>query len=91
MIQDWRHKMPIGGAVWRLSLGEKWGSLGPIGVATQERGRGLGHALLGSALINLKQRGVRQCIIDWTTLDDFYGKHGFEVSRRYKIASLKLE
>jgi predicted N-acetyltransferase YhbS len=91
LIQDWRHKQPIGGGVWRASLGEKWGSLGPIGVAAEERGRGTGHALLGSALMNLKNRGVQRCIIDWTTLEDFYGRHGFEITRRYKTASLKLE
>lgn len=91
LIQDWRHKLPIGGAVWRTSLGEKWGSLGPIGVAESERKRGIGHSLLGSALTNLKNRGVGPCIIDWTTLEDFYGKHGFEVSRRYKTAALTLD
>jgi predicted N-acetyltransferase YhbS len=91
LIQDWRHKLPIGGAVWRLSLGDKWGSLGPIGVAAEDRGRGIGDALLGSALTNLKNRGVHRCIIDWTTLDGFYAKHGFEVSRRYKTATLKLD
>jgi predicted N-acetyltransferase YhbS len=91
LIQDWRHKLPIGGAVWRSALGEKWGSLGPIGVAAEERRRGIGHALLGSALMNLKNRGARQCIIDWTGLDEFYGRHGFTVTRRYKSASLKLD
>jgi predicted N-acetyltransferase YhbS len=91
LIQDWRHKLPIGGGVWRSALGEKWGSLGPIGVAAEERGRGVGHSLLGSALANLKGRSVDRCIIDWTGLDEFYGKHGFEVTRRYKSASLKLD
>jgi len=90
LIQDWRHRRPIGGAVWRSALGERWGSLGPIGVAKGERGRGLGHALLGEALMNLKGRGVERCIIDWTTLDQFYGRHGFEITRRYQYAELKL-
>ncbi len=91
LIQDWRHKQPIGGGVWRAGLGEKWGSLGPIGVAKEERGRGIGHSLLGAALTNLKGRGVQRCIIDWTTLGDFYGRHGFEITRRYQMASLKLD
>jgi predicted N-acetyltransferase YhbS len=91
LIQDWRHKRPMGGGVWHLALGDKWGALGPIGVAASERGRGVGHGLLGSALMNLKNRGVRGCIIDWTTLEDFYGRHGFKVTRRYKTASLKLD
>lgn len=90
-IQDWRHKMPVNGCVWKSSMGEKWGGLGPIGVAAAERKRGIGHGVLGSALMNLKNRGVQACIIDWTTLDDFYGRHGFEVTRRYQTASLKLD
>lgn len=91
LIQDWRHKLAIGGGVWRTSLGERWGSLGPIGVAAEERGRGLGDQLLGASLLNLQHRGVRRCIIDWTTLDGFYQKHGFEITRRYKRASLNLD
>ncbi|HVT13042.1 MAG TPA: GNAT family N-acetyltransferase [Fimbriimonadaceae bacterium] len=91
LIQDWTHRQPIGGAVWHQALGEKWGALGPIGVAESERGRGLGHSVLGMALSNLKSRGVRNCIIDWTTLEEFYGRHGFQISRRYKAASLRLD
>lgn len=79
---------PIGGAVWRGDLGPSWGSLGPIGVSKNRRGRGEGNALLGAALENLRNRGTRQCIIDWTTLVDFYGGHGFQVSRTYKSYSL---
>lgn len=84
LIQDERAKMPIGGAVWKHDLGAHWGSLGPIGVSEEVRGRGLGHALLAAALLELKGRGCRQTIIDWTTLKDFYGRHGFEVTREYR-------
>lgn len=90
LLQDWRHQLPMAGGVWRKSLGEKWGSLGPIGMAESERGRGIGDSLLGAALTNLKGRGVRRCIIDWTTLERFYGKHGFAITRRYKKANLRL-
>ena len=91
LIQDWRHKRPIGGAVWHVSMGDKWGALGPIGVAKDERGRGVGHSLLGSALMSLKNRGVHGCCIDWTGLGEFYGRHGFEITRRYQNAILKLD
>lgn len=91
LIQDWTHKQPIGGGVWRQALGDRWGALGPIGVAAGERGRGLGHSVLGMALSDLKRRGVRNAIIDWTTLEDFYGRHGFKISRRYKSATLRLD
>ncbi len=76
--------LPIGGAVWGASMGANWGSLGPIGVAQSVRGRGLGDALLAAGLMELKRRGAQRCIIDWTTLVDFYGKHGFAVNRTYK-------
>lgn len=90
LIQDKTCQLPIGGAVWRNALGENWGSLGPIGVSAQKRGLGLGHSLLSAALLELKSRNVQQCLIDWTTLDKFYGEHGFEITRRYKASELRL-
>lgn len=90
LIQDWNDKEPTGGAVWRADLGEKWGSLGPIGTSESLRGKGYGHALLGEALCQLRDRGVKRCIIDWTGLADFYGKHGFETTRRYRYMTLTL-
>lgn len=83
-------KIPIGGAVWHLDLGERWGSLGPIGVSRAMRGKGLGGALLGASLCALRDRGVKRCIIDWTNLVEFYGKHGFEPTRTYRVFTLEL-
>lgn len=77
-------RLPIGGAVWHASLGTSWGSLGPIGISKAIRGKGHGNALLGAALNELRSRGARQSIIDWTGLIDFYGTHGFKVTRRYR-------
>lgn len=82
--------LPIGGAVWNVDLGPNWGSLGPIGVSASLRGKGSGHALLGSALEYLKAKGARQTIIDWTTLVQFYGKHGFQPARNYRYFTLTL-
>lgn len=90
MIQNWGHKQPIGGGVWRNDLGEKWGSLGPIGVANELRGKGIGHGLLAAALTHQRDLGVRRCIIDWTGLVDFYGRHGFEVTRSYDYSTLRV-
>lgn len=81
---------PIAGAVWNRALGPHWGALGPIGVSERVRGRGLGGAMLAFGLLGLKERGVHQCIIDWTTLIEFYGKHGFLPTRRYTPMSLTL-
>lgn len=90
LLQDWRHRQPIAGAVWRNDLGEHWGSLGPIGISSRLRGGGIGHGLLGKALEEQRNRGVHRCIIDWTTLKDFYGRHGFEVTRVYRYHLLTL-
>jgi len=91
LIQHNEHRAPIGGAVWRDDLGDNWGSLGPIGVSAALRGRGSGHALLGEALAHLRNKGAQRSIIDWTGLVDFYGRHGFEVTRRYRYLSLSLD
>jgi predicted N-acetyltransferase YhbS len=91
VTQDAEHRLPLAGAVWQGDLGDTWGTMGPIGVGRAVRGRSLGHALLAFALCDLKYRGVRRCLIDWTTLDKFYGRHGFEISRRYTGMALRLD
>jgi GNAT superfamily N-acetyltransferase len=90
LIQSAEHRSPIGGGVWRSSLGASWGALGPIGISERLRGKGYGSALLGAALTELKHRGVQNAIIDWTNLVEFYGKHGFTPTRIYRAMSLKL-
>lgn len=91
LLQRGNQRLPLGGAVWKASLGENWGSMGPLGISEHLRGRGHGGALLSTALDHMRDQGVRQCIIDWTTLTDLYAKFGFEVSRRYRMLSLPLE
>ncbi|MBS1718628.1 MAG: hypothetical protein JSS72_12950 [Armatimonadetes bacterium] len=90
LIQDETTGPQIGGAVWNLALGKNWCSLGPIGISKHLRGAKRGDALLAAALMELKGRGRRNCIIDWTTLKKFYGGHGFRSSRQYLSASLHL-
>ena len=65
------------GTNWRRALTPPAGGLGPIGVGEVVRGEGLGLALLDAGLQVLAERGTRGCVIDWTTLVDFYGKVGF--------------
>ena len=48
-----------------------------MGVSPEVRGRGLGLALLCQAVKSLKESGVQDMVIDWTTLLDFYEKAGF--------------
>lgn len=90
-VQSYKDKFKMAGACWHMALGENWGSLGPIGIAEDKRGQGLGHALLGQAIEHLKKQGVERCIIDWTDKNAFYEKHGFEITRRYREMTLNLE
>lgn len=82
---------PRAGGVWAADLGPKWAALGPIGVSKAVRGQGHGHALLASALSSLRDLGARRTIIDWTTLLEFYGRHGFGPSREYRTFVRSLE
>jgi ribosomal protein S18 acetylase RimI-like enzyme len=68
---------------WFPLLGEKFGGLGPVGLANDHRKRGLGLALTAMAVDNLKKRGVEKMAIDWTNLIAFYEQLGFEVWKRY--------
>lgn len=65
-------------------LPHPWGQFGPLGVAAAARGRGYGAAVVDGAARHLKQMGVRGCVIDWTSLVDFYGKFGFSPYRQYR-------
>ncbi len=68
---------------WRRLLGRNAGGLGPIGVAADMRGKGLGLALLQLGLEHLAHLGVRQAVIDWTDLVDFYARVGFVPWKSY--------
>ncbi len=64
-------------------LPRPWGQLGPIGVARSVRGQGFGAAVLDAGLRRLRDNGVNGCVIDWTSLLEFYGKFGFRPYRQY--------
>jgi ribosomal protein S18 acetylase RimI-like enzyme len=68
---------------WFPLLGEKYGGLGPLGIAKEHRKRGLGLALTALAVDDLKRRGVMRMAIDWTNLVAFYEQLGFRVWKRY--------
>lgn len=91
ITQDGSHRFPIAGAVWKQSLGPNWGTLGPIGIAKSLRGKGLGGALLAGSLDMLRRQGVQKCLIDWTTLVEFYGQYGFSPTRKYVSMTLPLD
>lgn len=59
------------------------GSLGPIGVAQDQRGKGSGKALLGLVLQALRQNSVDRICIDWTNAFKYYEPLGFKRSRNF--------
>ena len=89
LTADFRSRWLLPGVYWHELLGEKYGGLGPIGIAKKHRKRGLGLALCAVAVQDLKNRGVETMAIDWTGLVDFYGALGFKVWKSYVAASKK--
>jgi beta-N-acetylhexosaminidase len=69
--------------IWQGVLGSDAGAFGAVGVAESQQGRGIGIALVARASDILKERGVRNCAIDWVLLTDFYGKLGYTKWRAY--------
>jgi GNAT superfamily N-acetyltransferase len=69
---------------WTWGTGRCAGGIGPIGLAPSFRGRGLGLALLRRSVRHLAKLGVKEVVVDWTSLLDFYGRVGFSVWRHYR-------
>ncbi len=69
--------------VWRVLLGADAGSMGAVGVASAEQGRGIGIALVARASDILRERGTRTCYIDWVVITDFYAKLGYQKWRAF--------
>jgi ribosomal protein S18 acetylase RimI-like enzyme len=85
------HSRWIGPSVaWTWGLGRGTGGIGPMGLAPSFRGRGLGLALLDRSVRHLAELGVREIIVDWTELRDFYGRLGFSVWRHYRQGEKRL-
>lgn len=76
---------------WLAAQKEGYGGLGPIGVEGEQRGRGIGLALLAAGLEELRRRGARQGGIDWTELVDFYAMVGFHPWQAYVQAEKALD
>lgn len=65
------------------TLPRPWGQLGLVGVSADRRGQGFGAALVDAGLRRLHNNGVNGCVIDWTTIVEFYAKFGFGRYREY--------
>ncbi|MFZ5824294.1 MAG: GNAT family N-acetyltransferase [Bacillota bacterium] len=73
---------------WAPLFPGRHGGLGPIGVGADQRGRGVGLALLSASIAELRDRGIQSGVIDWTMLVRLYGLVGFRPWRWYTVASL---
>lgn len=71
-------------------LPRPWGQLGSVGVSWDRHGQGYGAVLMDVALRHLRERGVRGCVIDWTSIVGFYAKFGFKPFREYWMLSKAL-
>lgn len=69
--------------LWHQILGDDMGGIGAVGVDEVRQGNGIGLAMVAAASENVQARGVRNCIIGWTDLLDFYGKLGYTPWRAY--------
>lgn len=73
---------------WSPLFPGRHGGLGPIGVGKEQRGRGIGLALLAASIAELRDRGITSGVIDWTDLVPFYGLVGFRPWKWYTTARL---
>lgn len=76
--------------LWHLMLGDDMGTIGAVGVTEARQGHGIGLAMVATASEILQERGVRQCVIGWTDLMNFYGKLGYTIWREYWMAESRL-
>lgn len=71
-------------------LPHPWGQLGPIGVSADCRGKRYGAAIMDAGLRRLAAAGTVGCLIDWTSIVDFYARFGFAPHRQYLRMSKKV-
>jgi hypothetical protein len=60
--------------------------LGPIGISSSERGKGVGKILLALSLQKLLIRGADRVSIDWTNAYNYYIPLGLKMVRNYRSA-----
>ncbi|MDC4697987.1 N-acetyltransferase [Acinetobacter baumannii] len=74
----------------QISSGEKnWYGLGPISVAPNKQGQGIGSLLMNSSLEKLKKLGAKGCVL----LGDpkYYSRFGFKAYPDLKLAGVPPE
>ncbi|KAI5849546.1 glycoside hydrolase superfamily [Morchella snyderi] len=69
---------------WPKVIGERVGGLACLGVGPEYRGQGVGLGLICAAILELKQRGMRACFVDWVDLQGTYEQLGFTQWGKYR-------
>ncbi|KAG0167139.1 hypothetical protein DFQ28_007268 [Apophysomyces sp. BC1034] len=74
--------------IWTLPglTSPKSGGLACVGVATEQRGRGLGLGIVAYGNETLKRRGVLKSYVDWVEWVEFYRRTGYQTWRGYHLS-----
>lgn len=74
---------------WVERFGPAYCGLGPIGVAQDARGEGIGLDLIATVMTDFDDRGYQHMTIDGVTerLEGYYAKLGFEPEFRFRMLS----
>ncbi|WP_243700544.1 GNAT family N-acetyltransferase [Caldanaerobacter subterraneus] len=70
---------------WAPLFDKELGGIEPLGIAQKERGKGLGIAIVQAGIYFLYQRKIKDVVIDWTDLENFYRKLGWEAWKQYFV------
>jgi GNAT superfamily N-acetyltransferase len=66
-------------------LGPDPGTIGCVGVAPHQQGRGIGTAMVARASEILRDSSTRICHISWTARESFYTHASYQPWRRYRM------
>lgn len=80
----------IPAAYWTGLLDDRWGAIGPVGVAARLRGRGIGFGLVQAAMTRLQRLGVRDVVVDGIAMGGFSPRAEFAPLKRYRAGRLEL-
>ncbi|RXJ02540.1 GNAT family N-acetyltransferase [Anaerobacillus alkaliphilus] len=76
---------------WSTLFLDAVGGIGPLGISKIYRKYGYGLAIVQAAMSVLHQRGIRDLVIDWTEIVDFYAKLGFTTWKAYVYYEKQLD
>ncbi|HEY3283793.1 MAG TPA: GNAT family N-acetyltransferase [Armatimonadota bacterium] len=75
---------------WCGRLDPSLGGVGPLGVAEDWQGRGIGLALAAAVTDELRHRGLRQSFVGYTWLSEWYGRLGYLMWEEYRQSTREL-